>query len=267
MFQPFDTRYAAATATQQLSQQSLAYLSSIHIGNAYVGFCLAVYVLCNDDDVEIRTLAAPVATNIINVGSAKKQANLAPLAANQAVAEFISSAFGSSDSAAVTAISRATGNAVTSSFPDSVKQSLDQKAQSGSSLFAQEKHNLFIDESREARIWSSVAARLDPSAFSFRILINLCTWVTDGLDVLIAGIEKVPDAPLGWSRKAEVFVLGMQILCATQFVLMLIKRGVQMPIQESAVSSRLESFVKNGKQHGVNVLWVQTAEEVLEQQG
>jgi len=61
--------------------------------------------------------------------------------------------------------------------------------------------------------------------------------------------------------------LGMQILYAAQLVLVLIKRGVEMPIQASAISSRLESFVKSGKQYGVNVLWTQTAEEVLEQQG
>lgn len=265
--QPFDTRHAAAIAIQQLSDKSLACLSSTNVQKVYFDFCLAGYDLCNDDDVEIRTLAAPVATAVINAGSSKKQANMAPLAANQAVAEFISSAFGKNDSTATTAISRATGNAVTTSFPDSVKQSLEQKSQSGSSLFAQEKHNLFIDESREARIWSSVAARLDPSAFSFRVLMNLSTWVTDGLDVLISEAEKVPDAPLGWSRKAEVFVLGMQVLYAAQLLLVLIKRGVEMPIQESAVSSRLETFAKNGKQYGVNALWVQTAEEVLEQQG
>jgi len=245
----------------------LAKLSSSDARNVYLEFCLAVYDLCNDDDVEIRTLVAPVATRIINTGSSKKQADLAPLAANQAVAEFISSAFGSSDSAATTAISRATGNAVTTYFPDSVSQALNVKSRSGSSLFAQEKHNLFIDESREARVWSSVAARLHPSAFSFRILMNLCIWVTDGLDVLTSEAEKVPDAPLGWSRKAEVFVLGRQILYAAQLVLVLIKRGVEMPIQASAISSRLKSFVKNGKQYGVNVLWTQTAEEVLEQQG
>lgn len=265
--QPFDTRLAAAIATQQLSENALAYLSSIDLRDSYLELCLAVYDLCNDDDVEIRTLAATVATNIINVGSEKKQANLAPLAANQAIAEFISTAFKSSNSAATTAIIRATGNAVNTSFPDSVRQALYKKFKSGSSLFAQEKHNLFIDDSREARIWSSVAARLAPSAYPFRILMNLCTWVTDGLDVLISETGKVPDAPLGWSREAEVFVLGMQMLYASQLVLVLSKRGVEMPVDASAISGRLELFVETGKKGGINVLWVQTAEEVLAQQG
>jgi hypothetical protein len=267
VLQPFDTRYAAAIATQQLDAESLLYLSSNGLHNLFLEFCLAVYDLCNDDDIEIRTLAAPVATSIINLGSGKKQANLVPLAAAQGIAEFISSALGSSESAALTAITRATGNAVNASFPDSVRQALYKKFKSGSSLFAQEKHNLFIDESREARIWSSVAARLDPSAFPFRLLMNLSTWVTDGLDVLISESGKVPDAPLGWSREAEVFVLGMQILYAAQLVLVLIKRGVEMPIDKYAVDGRLKLFVKRGEQYGMNVLWVQTAKEVLEQQG
>jgi hypothetical protein len=265
--QPFDTRYAAAIATQQLDTKSLLYLSSSGLHNLFLEFCLAVYDLCNDDDIEIRTLAAPVATNIINLHSGKKQANLVPLVAAQGVAEFISSASGSSDSAALTAITRATGNAVNASFPDSVRHALYKKFKTDSSLFAQEKHNLFIDESREARIWSSVAARLDPSAFPFRLLMNLSTWVTDGLDVLISESEKVPDAPLGWSREADVFVLGMQILYAAQLVLVLMKRGVEMPIDEYAIDGRLKLFVKRGEQYGMNVLWVQTAKEVLEQQG
>ncbi|KAG9592444.1 hypothetical protein KCU77_g2499, partial [Aureobasidium melanogenum] len=263
---PFDTRYAAMIATQQLEEKSLAYFNSIDSSNSVLGFCLAVYDLCNDDDVEIRILAAPVATNILNTGSDKKQAAMVPLAANQGLAEFISTAFGSDALAASTAISRATGNAVNTSFPDSVKHSLAEKSKSGSSLFAQEKHNIFIDETREARLWSSVAARLQPTAFSFRLLMNLCTWVVDGLDVLVAEVEEKPDTPLGWSRKSEVFVLGMQILYAAQLVLNLSKRGLQMPVQASAIIKRLETLLSKGAENGVNVLWLQTGKEILEQQ-
>ncbi|KAG9956955.1 hypothetical protein KCU61_g9462, partial [Aureobasidium melanogenum] len=263
---PFDTRYAAMIATQQLEEKSLAYFNSIDSSNSVLGFCLAVYDLCNDDDVEIRILAAPVATNILNTGSDKKQAAMVPLAANQGLAEFISTAFGSDALAASTAISRATGNAVNTSFPDSVKHSLAEKSKSGSSLFAQEKHNIFIDETREARLWSSVAARLQPTAFSFRLLMNLCTWVVDGLDVLVAEVEEKPDTPLGWSRKSEVFVLGMQILYAAQLVLNLSKRGVQMPVQASAIIKRLETLLSKGAENRVNVLWLQTGKEILEQQ-
>ncbi|KAG9837049.1 hypothetical protein KCU98_g4087, partial [Aureobasidium melanogenum] len=263
---PFDTRYAAVIATQQLEEKSLAYFNSKEAGQYVLQFCLAVYDLCNDDDVEIRTLATPVATDILNAGSDKKQAAMVSLAANQGLAEFVPSAFGSDALAASTAISRATGNAVSTSFPDSVKHSLADKSKSGSSLFAQEKHNLFIDYTREARLWSSVAARLQPTAFSFRLLMNLCTWVVDGLDVLVAEVEEKPDTPLGWSRKAEVFVLGMQILYAAQLVLNLSKRGVEMPVQASAIIKRLEMLLQRGRENGVNVLWLQTAKEILEQQ-
>lgn len=253
-------------ATQQLEEKSLAYFNSVNSSDSVLEFCFAVYDLCNDDVVEIRTLAAPVATNILNSGIDKKRADMVPLAANQGLAEFISSAFGSNALAASTAISRATGNAVNTSFPDSVKQSLAEKSKSGSSLFAQEKHNLFIDDTREARVWSSVAARLQPAAFSFRLLMNLCTWTIDGLDVLIAEIEEKPDTPLGWSRKPEVFVLGMQILYAAQLVLNLSKRGVEMPVQASAIVKRLEMLLNKGKENGVNGLWLQTGKEILEQQ-
>ena len=191
---------------------------------------------------------------------------MVPLATNQGLANFIASAFGSSDVAAQSALSRATGNAVNSFFPDSVKQSLDNKSKLGSSLFAQEKQNLFIDETREAKIWSSVAAQLHPEAFSFRLLMNLCTWVIDGLDVLIAEIEAKPDTPLGWSRKPEVFVLGTQIIYTAELVLKLGKRGFEMPVEGKAVVKRLEVLLSKGQENGVNVLWLQTVKEVLEQQ-
>ncbi|KAI4724759.1 hypothetical protein E4T49_07502 [Aureobasidium sp. EXF-10728] len=263
---PFDTRYAAATATRQLEEKSLAYFNSVDLSNFVLELCLAVYDLCNDDDIEIRTVAAPVAIAILNAASEKKQVNMVPLAANQGLAEFISSTFEGNALAASTAIGRATGNAVNASFPDSVKQLLAEKSTSGSSLFAQEKHNLFIDETREARVWASVAARLRPDAFSFRLLMNLCTWVIDGLDVLNAEIEDKPDTPLGWSRKPEVFVLGMQILYSAQLLLNLSRKGVEMPVQASAVVKRLDVFVSKGQENGVNSLWLQTCREVLEQQ-
>ncbi|KAL2035004.1 hypothetical protein VTO58DRAFT_100921 [Aureobasidium pullulans] len=262
---PFDTRQAAAIATQQLHNKALAYFSSI-AGGSVLGFCLAVYDLNNDDDDEIRAIAAPVATNILNAGTEKQHSDMVPLAANQFLANFISSAFGSSDSAAQSVLGRATGNAVNSFFPDSVKQSLDEKSKLGSSLFAQEKQNLFIDETREAKIWSSVAAQLHPEAFSFRLLMNLCTWVIDGLDVLIAEIEANPDTPLGWSRKSEVFVLGIQIIYTAELVLKLGKRGFEMPVEGKAVVKRLEALLSKGQENGVNVLWLQTVKEVLEQQ-
>ncbi|KEQ95613.1 hypothetical protein AUEXF2481DRAFT_79436 [Aureobasidium subglaciale EXF-2481] len=262
---PFDTRYAAVVATRQFSEEALAYLSSSDLDDSFLAFCLAVYDLCNDDDVEIRTFSAPVATKILNARSAKKHLDMVPLAANQGIAEFIAAAFGSSERAALSAISRATGNAVNGSFPDSIKQSLAEKNGAGPSLFAQEKQNLFIDETREAKLWSSIAARLQPTAFSFRLLMNLCTWVIDGLDVLIAETEARPDQPLGWSRKAEVFTLGMQILYAAELVLKLIKSGVEMPVDSRAVMKRLETLLSRGQENKINVLWLQTLREMLEQ--
>ncbi|KAI5235931.1 hypothetical protein E4T42_09591 [Aureobasidium subglaciale] len=262
---PFDTRYAAVVATRQFSEEALAYLSSSDLDDSFLAFCLAVYDLCNDDDVEIRTFSAPVATKILNARSAKKHLDMVPLAANQGIAEFIAAAFGSSERAALSAISRATGNAVNGSFPDSIKQSLAEKNGAGPSLFAQEKQNLFVDETQEAKLWSSIAARLQPTAFSFRLLMNLCTWVIDGLDVLIAETGARPDQPLGWSRKAEVFTLGMQILYAAELVLKLIKSGVEMPVDSRAVMKRLETLLSRGQENKINVLWLQTLREMLEQ--
>lgn len=96
--------------------------------------------------------------------------------------------------------------------------------------------------------------------------MNLSTWAIDGLDVLNAEIEQKPDTPLGWSRKSEVFVLGMQILYAAKLVLELSKRGVEMPVQASAVVRRVEMLLEKGSKHGVNVLWLQSGKDILEQQ-
>ena len=84
--------------------------------------------------------------------------------------------------------------------------------------------------------------------------------------VLIAEIEANPDTPLGWSRKPEVFVLGTQIIYTAELVLKLGKREFEMPVEGKAVVKRLEVLLSKGQENGVNVLWLQTVKEVLEQQ-
>jgi hypothetical protein len=93
--------------------------------------------------------------------------------------------------------------------------------------------------------------------------MNLCTWVIDGLDVFVAEIEAKPDMPLGWSRKSKVFVLGMQVLYAADLVLKLSQRGVEMPVEETAVRTRIERFLGSGEKSGVHVLWLDASREIL----
>lgn len=190
--------------------------------------------------------------------------DVVPLAANQRLVETIISHFETNEHAALTAISRTTGNAITKSYAKPVKQILTEKSKQDMSLFIQEKQNLFMDETREARIWSHVAAHLQSEAFSEDLICNLATWVVEGLRVLTTEIENHPDTPLGWSRKPEVFVLGLQVIHAAELLLQLCDKTAVVSVSKKEVEESLYSFLAKGEQNGANVLWLLTMRDVLE---
>lgn len=222
-----------------------------------------MYDLNNDDDDEIRALAAPVVTKIL-AADGRKVNDVVPLAASFRLAEDIAYRFGTNNHAAVNAVNRITSNAVSTSNTTPVKQLLTDKSKQDLSLFIQEKQNLFIDETREAKVWSNIAAKLQPEAFSADLVRELARWTIDGLNVLVAEVEAHPDTPLGWSRKSEVFVLGVQVIHAAGLLLKLLGKLERCPISAGEVRTSLQIFSKKGEENGANILWLDTIRDVLD---
>ena len=98
------------------------------------------------------------------------------------------------------------------------------------SLFVEEEQNLFIDEVREAKLWSKVFedAALDPGRsegayFGTEATWSqphtvLAAWVMDGLLAGCTLLDK-DDGPLGWTSKPAIFALWTKLLLSANAII------------------------------------------------
>jgi len=262
---PFDTRFAAAQAVCQITDGLSSLVILPEYTEAFLAYCLAVYDLDNDDDDEVRNIAAGTACKILgHVGRKNMTNDLVPQAANARLAQYIAARFRRSSILAAAAISKLTGNAITALNTRAVTQVLKSIDKQTMALFVQEKHNLFIDETMEARIWSQVLMALDPDSSSASLTTILAKWTMEGLAVLSSEIQARPDTPLGWTRKPDVFVLGSQVICAAEVLLALCRTSKVSSVSATEVRGRLMDVLSKGKKNGANVLWLTQIEKVLE---
>lgn len=81
-------------------------------------------------------------------------------------------------------------------------------------LFEEEKQNLFIESVREIDLWSVVLTRLDKAACEEKLLKELYSWVSDGLDCLSDILARLDgeDGLVGWMAKPEAYTLGVRVI-------------------------------------------------------
>ncbi|GAB7354530.1 hypothetical protein MBLNU459_g4993t2 [Dothideomycetes sp. NU459] len=261
---PFDSRLAAAQAACQIHQGIDSLLSSDAHRNGCFSYCLALYDLTNDDDDDVRNIAARAACKFLSVASPTAiYEDMIPLAAGAKLMGFLMQQLGLSSKLANTAIERLSGGNVTIAGVKGVREILTAHAREDTALFVQERQNLFIDGAREARLWSQALTRLDSAAFSSPMVANLTKWTMDGLDVLISAMNKNVDGPLGWTRRASTFLLGLQLICAAEVLLHLCRKG-RTAISGSDIRAKLVRFLSVGNSSEVNPLWIAHVEKVME---
>jgi hypothetical protein len=145
----------------------------------------------------------------------------------------------------------------------SALQQFSQACREGTVLFAIEKQNLFVDEVREAVIWSHVLKRLSKRALSVEHAAALSKWVTGGLEKLIEVADAEIDGPLGWTSKSDIFILGIRIILATDVLLRwrTMTRKVCTPGSSlRLLLGRLVAAAERGRAHN---MWLEMAEEIL----
>lgn len=84
----------------------------------------------------------------------------------------------------------------------------------------------------------------------------------DGLAALTETARREGDGALGWTSKAEVFALGMRVICAAEVVLGWKVEGVEA----GSVRRTLRELVDVRSGEGVHGLWVEKIEAVLERE-
>lgn len=164
---------------------------------------MALYDALNDDDDEVRDVAAAAAAKV--VGQV-----LAPLEAADRLLDYLASQFGHLPEFREIVVCRLAGvSPRRGEWPDA-RLAVEQAVSFDDSLFAQEEQNLFIDEVRELARFQRVADGLswEPEAECVR---RLASWTAAGLAV-IAEPAYGDDGPLGLASDQHYFALCARLV-------------------------------------------------------
>jgi hypothetical protein len=222
---PFDTRFAAA--------QSLCTLTHIwHLAPTapataplLLALSLLLYDLLNDDDDEIRDLAALATARLLRAQhpatttTTTTTTPTVPLLTTHRLATYLSTAFHNNRALASEALRRLTHTpARTALFGTPFAHLLAADRTQDNALFATEKQNLYHDSALDAVVWARVLTHLSRDALSAPQRRSLAAWVADALRVLGDTAAGEADGALGWASKSEVFALLVGVLEAADVV-------------------------------------------------
>jgi len=250
---PFDTRLAAAQAMSWFvrGQNSNLTLTS---SDVMLDLHLVVYDQVNDDDDDIRDIAAHTVSFLLDNSSA--QTDMIPPFAGSCLSSTLVRRYKDSTHLARRAADRLRVGSLT------VSDILLGETKD-SALFAEEKQNLFIDPAREAKTWSMILSNLSPHAFDDSTIKDLSDWTVSGLDALTTRISGGLDGPLGWTREPDIFVLGLRIIYASEVLIHLARQTRRAIVSASTIRAKLVTLLTAGRKSEVNMLWIGEIEKVI----
>ncbi|RYP32263.1 hypothetical protein DL767_005314 [Monosporascus sp. MG133] len=249
----FDTRMAAVAALRSFSEAvppSADVNANPDVGRAHLPWLLALYDALNDDDEEVREVAAQAAAPVLGGR---------PMASIEAAARLLAwlrGRYGSDAEFRAHAAGRVIGHRVAYGIPGGggadapwtpAEQQLRVAMRFDGALFAVEEQNQYVDEVREACRWrdvlfpppppspSSSSSSAAAAAAAAPELRALAAWTLAGLRTVTrllrsgvgadadadaearkmrgGGYDNVDgDGPLGWTSKPQVFAICARIL-------------------------------------------------------
>ena len=101
----------------------------------------------------------------------------------------------------------------------SVKEMLNLVMMPDTSLFVEEKQNLFVDDVQDAQNWARALRKLQGNSIDEDTTSELHQWVAMGLHTLVENAQKEDSGALGWSFVPDVFAIGMRVLFAAEVLL------------------------------------------------
>lgn len=196
--------------------------SSPWVDGPLLDIYLILYDMLNDDDEELRDIAASTASWVLSYSSVSPRTAVAlgPLNASSLLATFITDHYSDSPQLARRVIRYLTGQNQRISGSDeqaqlvSVADLVAEYCQESTVLFVEEKQNLFIDDVREIDVWSKALLHLHKGAYPETLVRQFSNWVSEGLEYLSKRVsqEAGQDGLLGWVSKPESFILGVRII-------------------------------------------------------
>lgn len=239
---------------------------------------LALYDTLNDDDEEVRDLGAEVVSWIVSTSPLHYPSqSLVSLAASLRFSRFLAEVYSESSLLFIRAVQRFVGlpeshehlsasiegdSSVTNLKFQPVHDLLISARTEDTALFAEEKQNLFIDEVREAQIWSGVLTMLSNYAYDAAIAAEVSTWVIEGIRTLIETAKSETDGALGWTSKPEVFTLGTRVIYGASVLLHWEKLGLVHGCG-ALVLEALEALKEAGRKSELHEMWIDRIEHML----
>ena len=221
-----------------------------------------------DDDEGVRDLGAKIASQLLSRrasdGGTETNHNLflsAP-ATRPRLMQLIIDHYAQSNSLWSEAVLRLTGmstfqgmlqgttTAGGSSFICSLSVMFEAAKAPDTTLFVEEKQNLYIDEVEEARFWADSLSEISSAESLIDMLSHtLVIWTIEGLEFLASTVADEQDGPFGWTSKPEVFTLGMRLILAAK---VLISHG----IRASTCKILLKDILQKGIERQLHELWI-----------
>lgn len=260
--QPFDARFATAKSLSTFHHIWTIPPNSNPGSPVLLALTLLLHDLLNDDDDEIRDLAASTTARFLRIQDPAQHFRIqhaVPITAVERLATFIVTQFSGSRELGQEALRRLMDVERSGvMFEQPFAQRLQEARKEDTALFVKEKQNLFQDDAMDVLMWSNVLTRLSPATIRKTTKTQLAAWTLDALSLLTETAEKEVDGPLGWTTtKADVFTLGLRVVCAADVALR------WAGPEKAEVMLALRRFVDVGLERKVNGIWLEKAEKVL----
>ncbi|RAK96233.1 THADA/TRM732 family protein [Aspergillus ibericus CBS 121593] len=270
----FTTRLAAVSSVAAFARALRSAGNPPRTDSALLEIYLVLYDMLNDDDEELRDLAASTASWVLSYSSVSpsKAVALSPLNASDLLSKFITTNYTTSRLLyqRMTAYIADQEPRLSTSIPRYIPIStrLSSLRKESTILFEEEKQNLFIDEVREVDVWAARLRQLGESAFDEVSLDALFNWVSTGLSSFgeIFATESEKDGLLGWTSKPETFTLGVRLFAMAGVLVSRDSAAATLLGQERVeeLKGKLQALLVRGEGCLVHDDWVSRIRGALE---
>ncbi|PYI07666.1 hypothetical protein BO78DRAFT_396285, partial [Aspergillus sclerotiicarbonarius CBS 121057] len=270
----FTTRLAAVSSVAGFARALRPAGNAPRADGALLEIYLVLYDMLNDDDEELRDLAASTASWVLSYSSVSPSnaVALSPLNASDLLSKFITSNYTTSRLLyqRVTAYVADQEPRLSTSTPKYIPISnrLSALRKESTILFEEEKQNLFIDEVREVDVWSARLRQLSESSYNEASLNALFNWVSTGLSCFgeLFTTESEKDGLLGWASRPETFTLGVRLFGVAGAVVSRDSAAAKLLGQGrvEVLKGKLQALLENGERCLMHDDWVSRIRGALE---
>jgi len=263
----FTTRFAAVQSLHSFARSLRPTEGSPCADASLLDIYLIMYDMLNDDDEELRDIAASTASWVLSYSSVSPSTAvvLGPLNASALLAKFILDQYSDSMQLTRRVIRYLSGQEPRISGSDDqthlvpVADLIAKYCQERTALFVEEKQNLFIDEVREIDVWSPALVQLKRNSYPETLVRQISSWVSEGLEYLSGHIahEAGRDGLLGWISRPESFTLGVRLISISSA---LASPSFSAPevldVEQTTLQKQLQSLLAVGETAAVHDQWL-----------